>query len=254
MKQVALITLALWLALSTTPATAGDKTPAKEKLVYAAHYNWAFIWIEAGLIEITAGPSDKYAGARHLFAVGRSTKDWIFKVRDTLVSHHDHATFLPREFSRKAHEGSYHKVFDYAWDYPGERVLGRQERLGRYVRRDTIALLPDTYDMLAVAWKMREVDFSLHRKNDLIPIRVLVDNKIYDLHVRYLGQERVKIGKVKRPCHVFSPLLVEGEVFHGGEGMKVWISDDEHRLPVMLEAKILVGSVKAILDESKSVY
>jgi hypothetical protein len=243
-----------WLVVALLLAARGEaaavETRPVEKLVYTGYYNWAFIWVEAGLIEITLTPSDKYPRARHLFAVGRSTKDWIFKVRDTLESYHDSLTFLPHEFSRKAHEGNYHKTFDYRWDYPNRKIYARMERLGRPVRRDTVALLPRTFDMLSVAWMTRGVDFARYRKNDLIPIRILLDEKIYDLHVRYLGRERVK----KRQCHVFSPLLVEGEVFKGGEGMKVWISDDEDRLPVMIEAKVLVGSVKAILDEAKSKY
>ena len=36
--------------------------------------------------------------------------------------------------------------------------------------------------------------------------------------------------------------------------MKIWLSKDEYRLPLMVEAKILVGSVKAILDRSASKY
>ena len=39
-----------------------------------------------------------------------------------------------------------------------------------------------------------------------------------------------------------------------GENMKIWLSKDEYRLPLMVEAKILVGSVKAILDRSASKY
>jgi hypothetical protein len=248
--------LALCLALvapERSPAGGRGEKPL-ERLVYTAHYNWAFIWIEAGVIELTLTPSAKYPRAQRLFAVGRSTKDWIFRVRDTLISYHDSLTFLPYEFSRRAHEGSYHKIFDYKWDYANKQIHARQERVNRYVRGDTLALLPDTYDMLSVAWKMREVDFSRYRQNDMIPIRILLDDKSYDLYVRYLGQEHVKTRKGKRRCNVFSPLLVEGEVFKGGEGMKVWVSDDEARLPMMMEAKILVGSVKAILDESKSSY
>ena len=42
--------------------------------------------------------------------------------------------------------------------------------------------------------------------------------------------------------------------FKGGENMKIWLSKDEYRLPLMVEAKILVGSVKAILDRSASKY
>ena len=45
---------------------------------------------------------------------------------------------------------------------------------------------------------------------------------------------------------------MEGEVFKGGENMKVWVSKDKYRLPMMVEAKILVGAVKAILDSAET--
>lgn len=51
---------------------------------------------------------------------------------------------------------------------------------------------------------------------------------------------------------MFSPLLVEGDVFKGGENMKVWVSNDEYRLPLLVEAKILIGSVKAMLEPAQS--
>jgi hypothetical protein len=254
MKRVTCLLLALGLLLPLAGRAGNGRAKPLEKLVFTAYYNWTFLWIEAGVLECTLTPSTKYPRSRCLFVVGRSTKDWIVRVRDTLVSHHDSATFLPREFSRKAHEGNYHKTFDYTWDYPHQRVLARQEKIGRYTRRDTIPLQPETRDMLSVAWMMRDFDFSGHRAGDRVPIRVLLDDKIYDLHVRYLGRERVKWGKERRWCHVFSPLLVEGEVFKGGEGMKIWVSDDDDRLPIMAEAKLLVGAIKAILDGPKSQY
>ena len=40
-------------------------------------------------------------------------------------------------------------------------------------------------------------------------------------------------------------------MFTGGEGMKIWVSKDEERVPLMVEAKILVGSVKGILEVKK---
>lgn len=123
---------------------------------------------------------------------------------------------------------------------------------GKFRRTDTVKLKADTYDMLSVAWMARELDFDSHKKNDLIPIRILIDSKIYDLYIRYLGVDKTKIAGKKRECYVFSPLLVEGDVFKGGENMKIWVSKDEYRLPLMVEAKILVGSVKAILDPNES--
>ena len=42
-------------------------------------------------------------------------------------------------------------------------------------------------------------------------------------------------------------MLVEGTIFKGGEDMTIWVTDDGNRVPIMVEAKILIGSVKAII-------
>lgn len=231
-----------------------SRYPVVERMAYTGYYNWGFIWMEAGQVEFTLTKSDKYPNAVKLEAVGSSLPkwDWIFKLRDTLVSHYDSSTFLPYEFSRKAHEGNYYKTFDYVFNYQDSIVIGEVNRIGKYHRKDTVKLLPGTFDMLSVAWMIRELDFEKYKKNDLIPIRILIDSKIYDLYVRYLGVNRTKIAGRKQECYVFSPLLVEGDVFKGGEDMKVWLSNDNYRLPLMVEAKILVGSVKGILNMADS--
>lgn len=220
-----------------------------EKLVYIGYYNWGMLWVKAGWVEFTLSESDKYPEANKLEAVGGTLPswDWVFTIRDTLVSHYDRCTFLPYEFSRRAHEGNYHKVFDYKFDYRDSVVWGNVNRVGKYRRQDTVALEPNTYDMLSVAWMARSLDFEQYKKDDRIPIRILIDSRVYDLYVRYLGLEKVKISGKKRECYVFSPLLLDGDVFKGGENMKVWVSKDDYRLPLMVEAKILVGSVKAVL-------
>lgn len=248
------IWLLILLGMGICPLWGQAKYPPVEKLVYTGYYNWGFIWVKAGKVEFTLTPSDKYPNAQKLVAVGSSLPswDWIFEIRDTLVSYHDADNFKPYEFSRKAHEGKYHKTFDYVFNYPDSLILGDIHRIGKYRKTDTVVIQPNTFDMLSVAWMARNLDFDKYRKDDLLPIRLLIDSKIYDLYIRYLGVDKTKIAGRKKECYVFSPLLVEGEVFKGGEGMKVWVSKDEFRLPLMVEAKILVGSVKAILDWSES--
>lgn len=224
--------------------------PGNEEFTYSGYYNWGIIWMRAGVVTFKVDESEKYPGAMKLEAIGSSLPswDWMFKLRDTLISHFDPHTFLPYEFSRKAHEGNYHKTFDYVWDYDSSRIYADIHKINRYKRKDTISLQPDTYDMLSVAWKARGLDFDSYKPKETIPIKILMDDKIYDLYVRFLGTEQVRIGGKKRDAYVFSPLLVKGDVFKGGEGMKIWVSKDEKRIPLMVEAKILVGSVKGILD------
>lgn len=233
---------------------AQPKYPPIEELVFDGYYNWGFIWVKAGRVHFSESKSEKYPKSIRLNAVGYTLPswDWMFRLRDTLTSHFDENTFLPYESRRCAHEGSYHKTFDYLWDYKQGVVFANIHRIGKYKRRDTVALKPPTYDMLSVAWMARELDFDKYRKNDLIPMNILIDKKIYNLYVRYLGVEKVKIDRAKHEAYVFSPLLVEGEVFKGGENMKIWVSKDNYRLPLMVEAKILVGSVKGILNFEES--
>ncbi len=253
--MIRIVVCILLISLSW-PSFSQSKYPPIEELVYTGYYNWGFIWVKAGQVEFSLSKSEKYPNALRLKAVGHSLPswDWMFTVRDTLLSHFNADTFMPYEFSRKAHEGNYHKTFDYKFNYRDSIIYADVHKIGKYKRKDSIKLKPKTYDMLSVAWMIREIDFEQYKKKDLIPIKLLIDNKIYDLYVRYLGTEKIKLSSTKQECYVLSPLLVEGDVFKGGENMKIWVSKDEYRLPVMVEAKILVGSVKGILDYSASKY
>lgn len=249
-----LILMCIWS--SGVTLFAQSKFLPVEELTYNAYYNWGFIWLKAGQVDFSLSASEKYPGAQRLQAIGYSLPswDWMFTVRDTLVSHHDPHTFMPYEFARVAHEGNYHKTYDYIFNYQDSLIIGDVHRIGKYRKTDTVKLEPNTYDMLSVAWQARELDFDNYKVNDSIPIKILIDSKIYPLYVRYLGIEKIKAGGKKQECYVFAPLLVKGKVFKGGEDMRIWVSKDEYRIPVMVEAKILVGSVKAIIDRKASNY
>ena len=80
---------------------------------------------------------------------------------------------------------------------------------------------------------------------------MVVDGEIHDIYIRYLGKETIKNrdGRTFK-CLKFSPLLVEGTIFESGEDMTVWVTDDANRIPIIVEAKILIGSVKAVFVDA----
>jgi hypothetical protein len=64
-----------------------------------------------------------------------------------------------------------------------------------------------------------------------------------------MGRETIKTHQGKKyRCIKCSALLVQGTIFKGGEDMTLWVTDDENKIPVLVEAKILIGSVKAYLN------
>jgi hypothetical protein len=64
-----------------------------------------------------------------------------------------------------------------------------------------------------------------------------------------LGKETIKINAGKFKALKFCPVVQKGRVFEDEESLTVWISDDYNKLPLLIKAKIWVGSIKMELQE-----
>jgi hypothetical protein len=71
--------------------------------------------------------------------------------------------------------------------------------------------------------------------------------KTYDLYFRYIGIENKKLKNVgtfeclKFYCAIGS----QGTMFHEGEDMFIWVTNDKNHIPLWAESPILIGNVKA---------
>lgn len=226
-----------------------------EKISYLAYYNWTFIWIKVGSVYFkvdTARVNDRVI--YHFISEGKSFKshDWFFKVRDKYQSWVDPQTLRPLEFLRKTYEGGYAVNNHYLFDHTDNRIYSFTENSNKPFTRDTMDMPPCTFDVLTAIFYVRTLDYSKCKVNEKIPVTMIIDNEICDLYFRYLGKETIEIKDNRKfNCLKFSVLLVEGTIFRGGEKLFVWVTDDENKVPVMVEAKILVGSIKVILRETE---
>ncbi|WP_372752298.1 DUF3108 domain-containing protein [Labilibaculum sp.] len=225
---------------------------AGEKLVFRGYYNWGFIWVAAGEVELSV-EAEQFQN-RDVFKIkgeGKNTKafDWVFKLRDTLTCYADRQTLSPLYFDRRTHEANYNAHHEYWFDESNKQIFSKIQKREKPVKLDTLTNKPCTFDILSIAYYVRNLNFSKYKKGDKIPISILIDNEIHSLYIRYQGLETIKTKSGENfECLKFSPLLVEGTMFKGGEDMTVWLSNDNNRIPIMVEAKILVGSVKGVLD------
>ena len=46
----------------------------------------------------------------------------------------------------------------------------------------------------------------------------------------------------------FIPFMETGRVFRDNEGISLWVTNDENKIPIRVQADLLVGSIKADLD------
>ena len=225
-----------------------------ERVTYSAYYNLGFIWINAGEVEFTV-TSKKYEGrdVYHLYSYGSSYKsyDWIFRIREKYQAYVDPETLQPLWYERDVTEGSYTAYEDYKFDYKNSEIRTYVQKRSNPGVTGSLPLTPCLFDVLTAIYYFRSIDASKLQTGDKIPVSMILDSQAYNLYIRYLGREEVKTrNKNKYSCLKFSIQLVEGTIFKGGEDALVWVTDDENKVPVLVEAQILVGAVKAVLNET----
>ena len=256
MQKLLSAVLCVFLSLSISAQCKDVNTAFKagEVVKYHAYYNWGFIWLNAGQVSFTVENTKvDNEPAYHLKAHGAtySSYDILFKVRDTFETVVDTLHLEPFEFKRITNEGSYHASYLYQFDRKSRQISARIQK-EKEAQRDTILQWKDcSFDLLTMVYKARNIDYSKYRENDKIPINMVVDGEIHDIYIRYLGKETIKNRDGRYfNCLKFSPLLVEGTIFKSGEDMTVWVTDDANRIPIIVEAKILFGSVKAVFVDA----
>lgn len=224
---------------------------AGERLTYEVAYNWGMIWVDAG--EVIFKTDTIWEGNQHVYffdSYGESYKfyDWFYKVRDRFQSVVASDNFQPVWFTRNTREGGYvvNNRYDYFWDQ--NIVISQTENSEKELSVDTLDLRPCTFDVLSAIYYARSFDFEILELGQKVPIHFVIDGEFHELYIRYLGREIKKNRDGKSyDCIKFSAMLVEGTIFKGGEDMVVWVTADENKVPIMVEAKILIGSVKAYL-------
>lgn len=213
-----------------------------EKLRFKAWYNMSAIWVGAG--EATFTVSNATVGGRpayHFVGEGRTLRsyEWFFKVRDRYESFVDAETLRPQRFVRQVNEGSIHFTESVTFDVANSRATSPKK----------VLLLPQCFqDVISTLYYARNIDFTRYAPGTRIPIKMYLEDKIYDFYVKYLGKERIKTRYGTFNALKLAPLLIEGNVFkEGGEKMTLWISDDANRLPLRINSPVVIGSVKVDL-------
>jgi hypothetical protein len=211
-----------------------------ETLKYRIHYGF----IDAGTATLKVLPQKKYKNGHlcfHIVADGRSVSafDWFFKVRDHFETLVDRETLAPHTFYRNTDEGGY-KIKQTVY-FDQEKALAHSDT------RNFIPIPQYAQDIISAFYYARTLDLSKLKINQHYKFPVFLDDQIYQVGFKYLGKEKISTDAGTFSALKIRPLLLTGRVFSEEEGMTLFVSDDERKIPIELEAEILVGSVKMSL-------
>jgi hypothetical protein len=214
-----------------------------EELNYRVHYgiiNAAKIKMKVDDESVKVHDRQTY----HLIADGKtlSTFDWMFKVRDRFESYMDMEYMAPVKYFKSVKEDNYSDVDLVFFDHDKKKIKGKKKNMDcpAYVQ-----------DIIGAVYYARTIDFNAATKGQKFPIDIYLDQEIYNLEFKFLGKETIKsdIGKVK--CIKIKPKAVADRVFKDDESITLWVSDDENKIPIRIEATLAVGSLKVDLTSYK---
>jgi hypothetical protein len=214
-----------------------------EKLTYLLHYGI----LNAGLAELKVEKSNKHFEGRkvayNMVGKGWTTgaTDWFFKVNDHYETYMDGEELESLQFKRRVNEGGFIINQDYYFDTDSNKVMTQDN-----VKYDVPS---GVQDMLSTFYYARNIDFSKAKVNDIFIIPAFVDNKVEYIRIIYKGKESIKTKSGKYKCIKFNPLVLEGRIFKDDEDVSVWITDDDNKIPILIQSKVIVGSIKAELIE-----
>jgi len=211
-----------------------------EKLKYNVHYGL----VNGGtlVLEIQELKNIQNRVCYHVVGKGESkgAVDWFFKVRDNYETFIDTIAILPLQFIRNVKEGKYKKYENAIFNHQKNVVLNSS---------DSVKIPANAQDILSAYYYSRCIDVSKKSVGDTISIFAYIDNEVAPFHLKLTGKETIKTSIGTFKCLIFKPQLQTGRAFSEKEGMTIWVSDDANHIPIRVEAKLIVGSIKLDLEE-----
>ena len=174
---------------------------------------------------------------------------FFFKVEDNYESYFDKQTGKPYQFIRKIDEGGYTKNQEGFFSQENNTVLVKDYK---HKTEKTFSVPEQVQDIISSFYYLRNhPNIDKLKVGESIAIDMFFDNETTKFKLKFVGREDIKTKFGKVSCMIFKPLVQTGRVFKQEEGLTVWISDDENKIPVRLKASLIVGSLKAELDAFK---
>ena len=179
---------------------------------------------------------------------GRTTGsfDFFLRIRDTWRSYIDTAAILPQKFVRDIAESKYRKKESVDFNHATNTVQVEDHRANK---KQTFQTPDNVQDLVSGIFFIRTLDYSNRKIGEQINVKGFFDSEVFDMTVTYRGRETVETKAGTFRCIRLSPKMPPNKIFKGENAIGVYLSDDENKIPVLVQAEMFVGSVKLDLYE-----
>lgn len=212
-----------------------------EKLLFSVEY----MGIAAGFATLSVEPGPLMNGrpTLHLIATARTHPafEWFFKVRDRIESFFDSRGLFSWRYEKHLREGGYSNDSIMIYEQ-GKREVVKDEG------RNRVPAPPLAQDVLSEFYFYRAMMPPLGQELS-IPV-VADDGKTYEVIVKSLRREKVRVPAGEFNCIVVQPQMKFEGVFQSKGEINIWLTDDARRVPVLVKSAIIIGTIDVVLRDA----
>lgn len=218
-----------------------------EKLSFSL--SWGII--TAGYATLEVKPIQNGKTEFLTFATGNKTINKVYPVHDTVYTRVRNKGLMTEVFRKSLHEGDFHNKSVIRFDRRGEKAWLSDtvftDMRTRKVKRsaDTAVTIQGIeHSIMSAFYLVRTLPLTV---GEVSRFSAVSGKKRYELKVLVHGRETIEsvIGKVS--CVKVEPVLDGDGIFNSKGRIFIWLTDDERRIPVLMECEIALGSIKAKL-------
>ncbi len=231
-------------------ATTDGQASAPAVLPFASgerlSYDVTWLGLRAGIATmiVQEGPVE---GARpqltfSMTARSSPTVTKFYPVDNRGVSVVDRESFLPRHMTFARREGKRFNDFDYTFRHGEGLVTAVKDG-----KSEELSIPSDAQDAMSCLYYVRKVLPFVPGAS--LAMTVHHDKKNYKMEVRVEALETVEGVWGKRQTARVVVIMPFQGIFLNEGNIRVWFTNDEHRVPVRMKAKVVVGSIVAELTE-----
>lgn len=182
----------------------------------------------------------------HVIGRGKTTGviEMFYQVEERFESFIDEKALVPHYFIRKTRENNYRK---------NENVIFKhKERIA--VSKSSVKNTPENVqDILSSFYYARALDLSKSQPGAVFPVSFYLDDSVYKSRIVFVGRETIRTKLGKFACLKVKPMVATGYVFDESFPVTIWVTDDKNRIPIRIESKLSVGSVRIDLTSYQGV-
>jgi hypothetical protein len=262
-RLVAVLTIAAAVPLAAqtsprakTPAAPAKPTAAPAKREMAVPFKpgetleydigWSsFVTAGTATVAVKEKKPSYGSTAYYIVAEGRPTSVvsklyTLYYKADTLL---DTYSLLPQRGSLYSEEGKRHRMKTTVFDQRAKKATYEVET--RTVVKKDLAIPAFTQDALSAIYVLRSIPFKAGEKFNM---PVSDNGNLYKVQMQVGAVEAVKTGLGTVNGLRITPVIT-GPDKDSPRGLALWISDDPRRLPLKMEAQLLVGKFTVTLRQ-----